>query len=354
MGKVDMEYANLKVYGRKSQTSKKNLLADILNETADAVNFDMKYLREDFSEGKGYLIEEEDIELLEKMAEAAKSSDGKRIRCKDFSIEFADTVEFFKNAFLTLARHNGVSEDIIYKQEFKINARTNFVVLRRDMRMLAEAYAEDVERYFFAPNDFMPDEDDQLTASDKFLFLIFLFQNMELEQKTVRGIYWCFVEERQGKENQSIMNFLHSMKTEEKTEYLEKVKHQALFECKLHEDEEYTETLSDMARIEGGGGKLQDRKKRLLLALKMCEIMDRNADGYMSTEEYAYGEPDFKKPHKADEDINGELANSKALLNNAIRFYKDFEAYRKEHPYTKDDERLIEIMYQSRFDENMF
>lgn len=354
MSKVDMEFANMKINGVKSKTSNKNLLADMLHEIADAVNFDLLLLREDFSEGKGYQIDEEDIELLAEMSEKAKSSAGKRVRCKDFSVEYADEVDFFKEAFLDLARHNGVDDNTLFEQEFRINACTDFVVLRRDMKLIAERYAEDVERYFFAPNDFLQDEDDQLTDADKFLFLIFLFQNMELEQETVRGIYSCYVEERQSRDNQKMIEFLHSMNQEDKKEYLEKVGHQALFECKLHEDEEYIDTLLEMARIEGGKGKLQDRKKKLPLALKLCAIMDRNADGYLTTEEYVYGEPDFQKPRKADKNIRAELAGSRELLNNAIRFYKSFEVYRKMHPFTEDDERLIEIMYRSRFGENMF
>ena len=52
-----MNYANYKVYGKKSQSSNKNLLSDLLNEIAEAIGFNMLYLREDFSEAKGYLID---------------------------------------------------------------------------------------------------------------------------------------------------------------------------------------------------------------------------------------------------------------------------------------------------------
>jgi hypothetical protein len=354
MSKVDMGYANSKIYFSKSQSSNKNLLSDLLNEVAEAINFNMLLLREDFSEAKGYMIEEDDIPLLKEMAEVAKSSEGKRIRCKDFKVEYADTVEFFVKAFLMLASHNGVSSDTLSEIEYKMNARTDFVVLQRDVRILTDAYNADLERYFFAPTDFLPDIDDQLTKADKFIFLIFMCRHPDLDVKTMRGIYWCFVEERQSKENQEMLDVLHSMELDDKKEYLEKVKHQALFECALHEDETYIETLSEFAKIVGGGGKLQDKKKEIPLAKKLCKIMDSHADGYLTAEEYTYGEPDFKKPLSKEESIREKLEESQELLHKAVQWYHSFKAYRANHPYTPEDERMIEIMYKSRFCENMF
>lgn len=40
MSKVDMGYANSKIYFSKSQSSNKNLLSDLLNEVAEALNFE--------------------------------------------------------------------------------------------------------------------------------------------------------------------------------------------------------------------------------------------------------------------------------------------------------------------------
>jgi hypothetical protein len=354
MSKVDMGYANSKIYFSKSQSSNKNLLSDLLNEVAEALNFDMLLLREDFSVAKGYMIEEDDLPLLKEMVEMAKSSEGKRIRCKDFKVEYADTIEFFVKAFLMLASHNGVSSEALCESEYKMNARTDFVVLQRDVSVLTDAYNADLERYFFAPTDFLPDIDDQLTKADKFMFLIFMCQHPDLDVKTMRGIYWCFVEERQSRENQGMLDFLHSMKPDDKKEYLEKVKHKALFECSLNEDETYIETLSEFAKIVGGGGKLQDKKREIPLAKRLCKIMDSHADRYLTAEEYTYGEPDFKKPLPREESIREKIEESRELLNKAVQWYHSFKAYRANHPYTPDDERMIEIMYKSRFGENMF
>ena len=80
MSKVDMKYANSKIYGKVSDESHKNLLADMLNELADVLGFNMLLLREDYSDAKGYMIDEEDIALLAEMVDRAKSSEGKRIR----------------------------------------------------------------------------------------------------------------------------------------------------------------------------------------------------------------------------------------------------------------------------------
>ena len=119
MSKVDMKYALYRIYGKKSPSSNKNLLADMLNEIAEAIGFNMLYLREDYSEAKGYLIDEEDIPLLNEMVEIAKSSAGKRIRCKDFSVDYAETLEYFMEAFVVLAAHNSVPVDMLKQIELR-------------------------------------------------------------------------------------------------------------------------------------------------------------------------------------------------------------------------------------------
>lgn len=354
MNKVDMTYANYKIYGKPSDSSNKNLLADLLNELADALDFNMLLLREDYSEAKGYLIDEEDIELLAEIAEKAKSSDGKRIRCKDFALEYADTVDFFITSFLTLAKHNNVSDDALFEVEYKMYAKTDFVVLKRDVGTLTDEHDVDLERYYFAPTDYLPDEDDELTKSDKFMFLVFMCQNPDIDAKTMRGIYWCFVEERQGRNRDKSIKQLHEMSKEEKEKLVESVVHQVHFENRLHEDDEYVETIKEFVKIESGGGKLQDRKKVIPLAKKLCEIMDRNADGFMTTEEYAKGEPDFKKARPKEENIRENISESREALNNAFSYYNSFRAYRNNHPLTSEDERMIEVFFKQRFDEDMF
>lgn len=355
MSKVDMNYANYKIYGEKSRQSNKNLLSDLLNEVAEAVGFDMCLLREDYSSAKGYQFEEEDIECLREMADVAKSSEGKRIRCKDFRLENADTVEFFSNAFLRLARNNGVPDDALFEAEYQMLSKTDFVVMHRNIRMATDEFNSDLERQFFAPTDYLPDVEDGLTKSDRCIFLLYIQQSLELDAKTMRGIYWCFVEERQGKNNKDMLDYLHSMPKEEKEERLEKIMHQALFESKLQKDDEYVETLQEYARIVGGGGKLQDKKRVIPLAKKLCEVMDRNADGYMPLEEYAYGEPDFSKvPKWHEENIRGNLSESRELMCNALKMYYSLMSYREKNPVTEEDERMIEIMYKSRFGESMF
>lgn len=354
MSKVDMNYANYKIYGKRSQSSNKNLLADLLNELADALDFNMLLLREDYSEAKGYLIDEEDIELLAEMAEKAKSSEGKRIRCKDFALEYADTVDFFVMSFLTLARNNAVTEDALFEAEYKMCVRTNFVVIKRDLKILTDTFDADLERYFFAPTDSLPDEDDELTKSDIFMFLVYMCQNSNMDGKTMRGVYWCFVEERQGRNRSKFVEQLHDLTAAQKDKMVESVMHQYEFDNRLHEDEEYVDTIKEFIKIESGGGKLQDRKKVLPLAKKLCAIMDRNADGFMTTEEYAKGKPDFKKARPIEESVRENLTESRNALSEAIKYYGAFRAYRQKHPLTSDDERIIEICYKQRFGEDMF
>ena len=150
MSKVDMKYANSKIYGKVSDESHKNLLADMLNELADVLGFNMLLLREDYSDAKGYMIDEEDIALLAEMVDRAKSSEGKRIRCKDFSQEYADTVDFFITSFLKLAKHNSVSDNTLFEAEYTMHTHTDYVVLKRNIKMNTDKFDEDLEERFFA------------------------------------------------------------------------------------------------------------------------------------------------------------------------------------------------------------
>ena len=357
MSKVDMKYANSVIYGKQSDSSHKNLLADMLNELAEVLDFNMLLLREDYSEAKGYIFDEEDIKLLSEMADKAKGSEGKRIRCKDYSLEYADTVHYFQNAFLTLAKKNGVPEDTLFEAEYKIGAKTEFIVLKRDLIKVMRSIEPDLTRKFFAPTDYLPDEDDELTKTDIFAFLAYMLyacHNFAVDEKTMKGVYWCFVEERQGRNRDAFIGRLHELSADEKEKLVESAMHQYEFESRLQEDDEYVDTIRKFIDIESGKCKLQDRKKALPLAKKLSEIMDRNADGFLTTEEYAKGEPDFKKKQPRQESIRDSLMESWEALLKSISFYREFKAYRKTHPFTSEDERIIEICYRQRFDEDMF
>lgn len=354
MNKVDMNYANYKIYCKKSQSSNKNLLADMLNEIAEAVGFSMLYLREDFSDAKGYLIDEEDIPLLKDMAEIAKSSSGKRIRCKDYSVEYAETIDFFIDSFLLLAAHNGVPTEMLEKMEFQMNAKTGFSGMKHDLKLLDETLYMESERYFFAPNDFFPDEDDELTDTDRFVFLQFLLAHTDEDIKLIRGIYWSFHELRESSNRDEYLKQIHAMTDEERHQMMERVSHHLEFESRLREDEEYEDTIVEFAKIVSGQGKLKDKKKELPLAKKLCKIMDRNADGFLTTEEYAFGEPKFAKSRPVDESIGQRFTESHSMLRKAVEFYYSLRAYRKTHPLTSEDENMIEYFYRQRFGENMF
>lgn len=232
--------------------------------------------------------------------------------------------------------------------------RTNFVTIVNSIQVLTNRFDEDLKKHFFFPNDFHPNDDDELTPADMFTFLMFILENMDLDLKNIRGIYIVFVEKRQSKCNKSMIDFLHSMDTNQKTEYLEKAKQKVLFELKLQEDEDYSKALSEFVRIECGGGKLQERKQIIPLLKKLCEIMDRNAEGFIGTEEYTFGEPDFKKPRPANDNIISDLAESQSLLNDSIQFYNSLKVYREKQPLTPDDETMLEYFYEQRFDETMF
>lgn len=349
-----MKYALYRIYGKKSPSSNKNLLADMLNEIAEAIGFNMLYLREDYSEAKGYLIDEEDIPLLNEMVEIAKSSAGKRIRCKDFSVDYAETLEYFMEAFVVLAAHNSVPVDMLKQIEFKMLAKTSFCTLKNDLRILDETLFEECEHYYFAPNDYFPNEDDELSDTDKYIFLMFLLANTDEEIKNIRGVYWCFHELREGSNQDAFIKQMHSMTDDEKRIMVEKTFHYVEFENRLQDDEEYQDTIIEFARIASGKGKLQDKKKELPLAKKLCEIMDKTADGFLTPDEYAYGVPKRKKAWSDEEDIQEQFSESHNMLEEAVKYYNSLRWFRKNTPFTEEDERMIEYFYRLRFDEHMF
>lgn len=354
MSKVDMTFAYFKIYGKRSLSSNKNLLSDMLNEIADAIGFNMLYLREDYSDAKGYLIDEEDIPLLKEMVEMAKSSSGKRIRCKDYSVEYAETIDFFIDAFLILAAHNGVPAEMLEKMEFQMNAKTGFSGMKHDLKILDETLYLELERYFFAPNDFLPDEDDELTDADRCVFLQFLLANTNEDIKLIRGVYWCFHEVIESSNRDEYLKQIHAMTDEERHQMMERASHHLEFESRLREDEEYEDTLVEFAKIVSGQGRLQDKKKELPLAKKLCKIMDRNADGILTTDEYAFGEPKFSKARPVDENIKQRFMESRDMFEKAIRYYTSYQNYRKNVFHTPDNEMLLEYLYKQRFGEDMF
>ena len=353
MNKVDMNFANYKVYGKKSPHSNKNQLSDMLNELADVLGFDMSLLREDFSEAKGYLIEESDIDLLANMVEIAKSSAGKRIRCKDFSVEYAEEIEFLQCAFTTLAEHNDVPTDILLEQEFQMLVQTKFAVMRNSICIQTDKLSNELGQKVLALVEYLPESDDLLTDTDKFVFLRFLDEYVTNSIEVIRGIYLCLKEERIQKNNRSMASILDSMSHVEKENYLQMAKRVALFIQRLYEDEEYFSVVSEFFRIEGGDGKLKDRKKLPPLVKKMSEIMDRNADGLLLPEEYTYGDVRIKKRKSID--LKAELTESQELLEEAIRNYLGLREYRRQNPFiSSEEEHFLEREYREIFGEDMF
>ena len=327
----------------------------MLNELADVLGFEIALLREDFSEAKVYLIEESDIDLLADMVEIAKSSAGKRIRCKDFSMEYADEIEFLQRAFITLAEHNDVPMDILLEQEFQMLVRTKFAVMRNSIYLQMEKFHKNLEHNFLALLEYLSEEEDVLTDTDKFVFFQFLDECITESIQIVRGIYLWFKEGRIQINNRSMASVLDSMSSMEKENYLQMARRVALFVQRLYEDEEYSVVIAEFFRIESGDGKLKDKKKVPLLVKRMSEIMDRNADGLLLPEEYAYGEPSVGTKRRRCIDLETELSQSQELLEEAIRNYIGLREYRKENPFTdSEQEHSIEQEYREIFGEEMF
>ena len=148
---------------------------------------------------------------------------------------------------------------------------------------------------------------------------------------------------------------LDSMNHIEKENYLQMAKRVALFIQRLYEDEEYSVIVAEFFRIEGGNGKLKDKKKLPFLVKRMSEIMDRNADGLLLPEEYAYGELNVRTKKREPINLETELAQSGALLEQAIQNYFGLKEYREEHPLENiEEEHFIEREYREIFGTEMF
>lgn len=87
MSKVDMNYIDY-LYtksGILGQNTRKSPAGDLFREVATALDVNTTLLKEGHDPNRRYCFEEEHASLILEMLEVAKSWEGKRLRCRDYS-----------------------------------------------------------------------------------------------------------------------------------------------------------------------------------------------------------------------------------------------------------------------------
>lgn len=345
-----VDYIINKKAGLADTKSNKNLTEDILIELADVIHANTSLLKEEFNPFKPYSFLQEDIPLIEEMITRAKTKNGKRLRCKDYESTSVALLEFYVKAFLTLYHHNGVKETVIEEEFLKILHQTEFILLIDKIKQKTHIYNQDLEEFYFMPNDKSPNEDDELTDTDKLVFLYFVYRFAgDASVKDIRGIYWLFVECRKSYNWDNCINSLHSMNNDEKENMVRKAFRYAKMELALAEDNDYCNTLESIYYIESGHGNLQDKRKLKGLFEKLIEKMDGYSDMYLIPEDYY----DNKKEKDDDCDYS-PLVQSQKIFEKTIRWYFSEKSYRKNNPITNDNKKMFEDKYTERFGDEMF
>lgn len=357
MAKINMKILDLELNQRNNTKSNKNLTADSINEIADIVGFDTKYMCENFNTAIGYSIDESDTDLIKEMIALARTKEGRSARCKKYDMETCDVIQKWFNSFLTLAEHNGASINEIKSQTVKMHKKTDYVILKKRMYEVHPYIEAVAERCFFAPTNYFVDQEDLLTEYDKIVFLEYITLRKDLTQQQICGIYWCFVAAREGQERQECLDQLHQMNESEKRILVESAFRRAEFDRALSEDDEYVNIVKAIAKIEGGEGKLQDKKKVKPLMKQLLNVMDQKAENILQ-------EGDFKKTSLVDDvkyqaEVEASVSaeqfdKSVDLLLKARDMYDSLVYKRIIEPLDDDNITIIELEYLSRFGEDMF
>ncbi len=232
--------------------------------------------------------------------------------------------------------------------------KTDYIVLKRKVEAACPQIAPCLYSTMFVPTDSMPDDDDKLTATDAILFLEFIMGQSQLSKSEMCGLYWCFVEMRDSKINEDFVNGLHEMDKDEKEHMFKNVKERVHFEGKLDNNPGYVSAMQELARIEGGQGKLQDKKKIRSLIKSIAEIMDKEADGVFDSVEYTKGITNIPTKVEAIVTIEDEFGESREVFAKAIGWYNGLAKERFFTPVDERNETMLEMGYRSRFGEYMF
>ena len=356
MSKVDMNYIDY-LYtksGILGQNTRKSPAGDLFREVATALDVNTTLLKEGHDPNRRYCFEEEHASLILEMLEVAKSWEGKRLRCRDYSGCGVETIKYFISAFSTLFKDNGASEDDQANAFLRIFAQTDFIT---EIAEIDPALIDAVGDFLFAPNDRYPDKLDWLGPADQYVFISFLRENSALDPRDILRIYsmFCTACERRDQETviPPFMAVLHAMSPDEREEYRASVFKHTQLERAVENDAEVLASVRAIRELASGRSKLGTRKKMEAIINDIIEKIDHHAellDLPLSDERRAT----FKSAHDAPV-ISLELVReSQELLDKSTANHKALKDFRKENTIENTYCTIDEMQFEDRFGFSMF
>lgn len=341
----------------KERMGSRNMVADMLYEVANAIGFNMDLLKEDFNKNKSFQFLETDYEEIKEFIEAAKSIEGKKLRCKDYkgaSGYFIDQVVGF---FLMLAEHNGVKQDVLKEQWIKMCVQTECEIVRYCIREMTDEFEEDIEKHYFVTPYTAEDvfTDDCIPGPAKLVFLQFILGNIDADISDVRGTYWFYkmkYEKKRYEDMREVGKYLRSLSQEQLEQYKEDI--HCYLECDkiLEKNDDLTRMIDKWLRVEDGQGKLQDIKNQKKRLEEILTRRNLHMENIFKDRDNQVQMPDYKQEEKVSLSEQFELAYD--YVSKSQKEYKSYWAYRQKVPMTEDNEMMMEIEFRQRFGTALF
>ena len=344
-------------YDRQVGDTGKNLVADMLKETANAIGFNITLLKEDCNPNKAFRFQEEDVEIIKKIMALSKSKEGKRLRCRDYKGAGLACVIEVIHAYMLLALHAGISKMRLYLEWHKMQESTNQFVLRELISSETNEYDVDLTEHFFAPNSNCWD-DDNMDEVDKQVFLEFLLKHIDAAPSDIRGIYWFFIQEKENAKHTLFMEEvkkIQDLSPEDLNRFKDYLSRRIKLEQALLDDDEYTKRLDEWINLLEGNGKLKDNQRFKQIEKELQSISDTHIREVFEVDVESNNQSNSSNKYNYIADDEEKKYNlSQFQLENAIKKYMQWKAYRRYTPITEENETIMEISYKQRFGISMF
>lgn len=328
----------------------RNMVVDMLSEVATALDFDMTLLKSNMNKDKTYNFADADYDAFVHFMDAAKSKEGKRLRCKDYVGATGSFIEKMQDFFMMLAEHNGVDQEILDEQWLKMQVATDCEILRSYLREITTDFEEDIEKFYFRDNYNTNDIfcDDHIDGVRKYVFLSYMIGNVDAPIEEIRGVYWFYkmhYEQITFDELKLAGEYIRSLSPIQKKQYKEHIRESLHYECLIEKDDQLGEMINKWNTIEEGGGKLQDMKKQKGNLIKILERQDDYAKKIFAkiTDELP------AMQGKAAISLKNQYMKADKNLLNSMKEYRQYLQERKQCPMTEQNERLFEIEFRQRF-----
>lgn len=354
MGTVDMKYVDYLYKNQTLQNTRKNLAGDLFRELADVLGANTALLKEDHDPKKRYSFDEGSVELVLEMLEVAKSREGKRLRCWDYTGAGAITVHFYINAFNRLYRSNGAAEDEIKDATLQMYAQTDFITVIAEIDR--DLY-EEVGSYLFAPNERFPNVEDSLNAADRFVFLSYLCDNPDLDPEDALRQYWYFQEDCDFRNREAALPLiqakLRGQTEEEREQYKDNILKHIKLDDALDNDDIVIKAIQRLEEITDGKGKLGDKKEIRSIIEDLIERVDYHAEQL----DLPLSNEDSKRKKHADTvpSINLKMVSrSYELLCSSLARCEELKTHRTQNPSDAHNLTILEMKFRDRFGYSMF